>query len=355
MKSLTMKKFFLGALASMFLILWFGMFPGKTAASGEKEIINLSMGSTRSTSGVYAFAVAIASAINKHDPGIVNTVVESGGSYDNAKGMKRGIFDWSSSGSPAVYYNVYHGKGGFRKEGAWPSVRLMFLRSTNIARIYVRGDLAEKYGIKNWSDLAGKKFAPGIPGTRDMTRALEADKVLATGVKFIPSSLKDAIRSLKEGRIVGMLKGSPINGFDAAMMECHYTIPLTVIGFTKEQAEKIQKTNPLNTLMKTLLGTIKILPEVGDFYEMNSSVMTMSHAQMPQEVGYRIIKAVYKGWDEIAEAYPPCKGVHPIKDAFKATPPGKEYLFHAGVIQYAKELGFDVPERLIPPEYKEVK
>ena len=164
--------------------------------------MNLSMGSTRSTSGVYAFAVGIASAIAKHDPLIVNTVVESGGSYDNAKGMKRGVFDWSSSGSPAVYSNVYDGTGKFEKEGAWKDVRLMFLRSTNIARVYVREDKAKEAGIKTWSDLTGKSFAPGIPVTRDMARGLAVDKVLGTGIKFVPSSLKDAVRALKEGRVI---------------------------------------------------------------------------------------------------------------------------------------------------------
>lgn len=319
------------------------------------KLINLSMGSTRSTSGVYAFAVGIASAIAKHDPLIVNTVVESGGSYDNAKGMKKGIFDWSSSSSPAVYADVYDGTGKFKKEGAWKDVRLMFLRSTNIARIYVREDKVKAEGINRWSDLAGKNFAPGIPGTRDMERGAAVDKILGTGVKFIPSSLKDAVRALKEGRVVGLLKGSPVDNFDAAVLECHYSTPLTVIGFTKEDARKIQAKDPMNTLIETAKGTIKTLPRVGDFWEMNSSVMTMSSSRMPQDVAYRIVKAVHKGWQDIAEAYPPCKGVNPIADAFKATPDHKKFLFHAGVIQYAKEIGIKVPNRLIPPEYKDVQ
>jgi hypothetical protein len=30
----------------------------------------------------------------------------------------------------------------------------------------------------------------------------------------------------------------------------------------------------------------------------------------------------------------------------------KEVLFHAGVVQMAQEMGIQVPQRLIPPEYK---
>jgi len=329
------------------------------SAVAKAKVIHLALGSTSSTSGVYAFAVAIAAAVNKYDPGIVVTVVESGGGIDNVRRMKEGVFDWSAGSSPSLYAQVTEGLGGFKKEGPWEPPRLMFMRTVNASRVYVRADIAKREGIKTFSDLAGKKFAPGIPGTRDMTRAMDVDKYLGIRINFVPGSLADSIRTLKEGRVVGLLKGSPSDRFDAAMLECHYTTPLTVIGFTKEQADKIQENDPLNTLMETPAGAIKELPKLGSLWEMNSAIMTMSDSRMSQEVGYRIMKAVHKGWDEIGAAYSPCKGVKPIADAFKYTPPvtpsGKPYLFHAGIIQYAREIGIEVPKRLIPPEYKAPK
>ncbi len=80
--------------------------------------------------------------------------------------------------------------------------------------------------------------------------------------------------------------------------------------------------------------------------------MTMSSSRMPQEVGYRIMKAVTQGWKEIGEAFAPSAGLNPIEDAFQHTPDLKGVYFHAGVIQFAKEAGIKVPDRLIPPEYK---
>ena len=78
-------------------------------------------------------------------------------------------------------------------------------------------------------------------------------------------------------------------------------------------------------------------------------------SQMPQDVGYRIAKAVLKGWPEVNEAYPPTRGLHPIEDALKHTPNVKGVYFHAGVVQLARELKIDVPAHLIPPEYKDAK
>ncbi len=329
---------------------------GSRSTPGEAgDLVQVFMGSTQATSGVYTFGVAVASVVNKRDPGIVVTVVESSGAYDNARRMKQGIFHWSISGSPAVYSEVRHGTGPFERYGAWGPIRLMFLRNINVARIYVREDEARTRGIRTWADLAGTRFGPGMPGTRDMSRVLDVDRLLGTGVRFVPGSLSDAVSSLKEGRIVALLKGSPVRSFDAAMLECHYRTPLTVIGFTNAEAEAVQAADPLNTFTETPVGTIMNAPEVGGFWEMTSAAMAMSSSDMPQEIGYRITKAVYSGWREIGESYSPARGVDPIKDAFHNTPPGDEFFYHAGLIQFAKEIGIDVPVRFVPPEYREAR
>jgi uncharacterized protein len=313
------------------------------------------MGSTQATSGVYSFGVAVASAVAKHDPGIVVTVVESSGAYDNARRMKQGIFHWSVSGSPAVYDEVRRGTGGFERYGPWKPIRMMFLRNISVARIYVRADEARARGIRTWGDLAGRKLGPGMPGTRDMSRLLDVDRLLGTGAVFVPGSLEDAVASLKEGRIIGLMKGSPLHSFDAAMLECHYRTPLTVVGFTRAEADRVQAADPLNTFALLPTDGIESLPDVGGFWEMTSAAMALSSSLMPQEVGYRITKAVHRGWKEIEESYPPAHGTDPVRDALRATPPGEGFYFHAGFIQFAREIGIDVPERFVPPEYVEVR
>jgi TRAP transporter TAXI family solute receptor len=314
--------------------------------------VNLALGSVSSSSGVYAFAVALANVVRKHDPGINVTAVEGGGGFDHARLMKQGVLDWSISGSPAVAAAVAHGTDAFRKEGPWEPIRLMFMRNVSVSRLYVRADVAKKEGIRTWADLAGKRFAPGIPGTRDMIRAMEANKLLGTGIVMVPASLDDATRRLKEGGFVGMLKGSPHDRFDTGMLETHTGTPLTVIGFSKAEADRLMANDPLNTFVLTPAGGIRELPGVGPLLEMSSAVMVMSSSRMSQETGYRLMRAVARGWDEIADAHPASKGWKPIEDAFRQTPDIKGVYFHAGVVQYAKEAGIAVPERLIPPEYK---
>ena len=79
------------------------------------------------------------------------------------------------------------------------------------------------------------------------------------------------------------------------MPPVHYGNPLTVIGFSKEEADKLMAQDPMNTFTLTPKGGIRELPDAGPFLEMSSAVMVMSSARMSQEVGYRIVKAVYEG------------------------------------------------------------
>jgi hypothetical protein len=335
-------KFMLAALLLAALPAW---------AQGAKPV-NLGLGSVTSSSSVYAFSVALANTVRRHDPGLNVTAVEGGGGFDHAKLMKQGVLDWSVSGSPAVVAAVREGSGNFKKEGAWEPARLMFMRNVSVSRVYVRADVAKKENIRTWSDLAGKRFSPGIPGTRDMARAMEANQLLGTKIAMVPGAFDDAIRRIKEGGLVGVLKGGPHDRFDSGMLEAHHGTPLTVIGFTKEQADKLTAQDPYNTFLVTPAGGVRELPGVGPLHEMSSAVMVMSSSRVSQETGYRIMKAVMQGWKEIGEAYPPSAGLHPIEDAFRQTPEVKEVLFHAGVVQMAQELGIQVPKRLVPPEYK---
>jgi hypothetical protein len=334
------------------LLLW--AFALGAWAQGAKPV-NLALGSVSSSSNVYAFSVALANTVRKHDPGVNVTTVEGGGAFDHARLIKQGVLDWSVSGGPAVVAAVREGSGNFKKEGAWEPARLMFMRNVSISRLYVRADVAKKEHIRTWSDLSGKRFSPGIPGTRDMARAMEASQLLGTKINMIPGSFEDAIRRIKEGGLVGVLKGSPHDRFDSGMLEAHHGTPLTVIGFTQEQAEKLTAADPYNSFLVTPAGGVRELPGIGPLYEMSAPVMVMSSSRMSQETGYRIAKAVVKGWKEIGEAFPPAQGISPIEDAFKQTPEVKEVLFHAGVIQMAKELGIAVPQRLVPPEYKDLR
>jgi len=162
------------------------------------------------------------------------------------------------------------------------------------------------------------------------------------------SLMEQGMKLLSDPRVIKLMQNEQ---FMKAMMTA-ISMPGKIDGFTKEQAEKLTAADPYNSFLLTPAGSVREAPGAPAFYEMSAPVMVMSSSRMTQETGYRIMKAVLKGWKEIGEAYPPAQGIKPIEDAFEQTPNVKEVLFHAGVVQMAQEMGIQVPQRLIPPEYK---
>ena len=139
---------------------------------------------------------------------------------------------------------------------------------------------------------------------------------------------------------------------DSSLIEVNMATPVTVIGFTKDDTEKVTKVYPYIPFIETAKGTISQIPDAGPFYELAPIVGAMASKGLPEDVAYHIVKSYVEGLPEVISAYPAVKGWHPVADLFKFVPAGAEVPAHAGLVRYAKEKGIDVPKRFIPPEYK---
>lgn len=338
------KRFFIRSLiiAAVAALTIAGVFGAALAA----DQIHLNMGSTSSSSGVYAWCVAAANVINKADNGIQVTVVESGAGMDNLRKVSAGTFDFALAidlpGSLQLYKGIDTFEGKPYKELRW-----LFLRNIFADRIYVRKDS----GVTHFSELSGKRFCPGIPGSASAAYIMDYDKTLGSKVQLVPSALGDAISAFREGRIVGLQKSSGLNNIDASLIEVSMTLPITVVGYAEADVKKIQEKIPYMTFLKREKGSIKEFPDVGPIWEECPIAGAVATSEMSEEVAYQIVKAYVEGFSEIEAAYSPVKGFDPVADYFKNA--GDDVLpAHAGLIRYAKEKGIDVPERFIPPEYK---
>ena len=326
------------------------------AAPAPAEKVILKMGVTSATSGSFIGPAAFARVVTKYAPGIEIVALESGATYDNLFRIREGIFDMG-----AFYYDAaaeaYLGKGMFDGE-PFKEVRVLMQRTAKTVynHIYVRKDS----GIKSFSDFVGtgKKLCPGIPGSgteRFIRRAVEA---LGADVDIWPASYSDATKALREGRIEGIVKattGPEI--YDSSMVEVNLTTPLTIVGFSEEEIDKIRVSWAQYGFNYYPKGTNKVDPEAGDYYTFSPFSTYYGSTRIPEEIVYRIIKAASEHTDDLLAADPTSAWEHPVADlikfiegaGFKA---GKAALLHAGTVRYAKEKGIEVPDFLIPPEYK---
>jgi hypothetical protein len=334
----------------MILVVWLAVaIIGVTPAESQTkpEIVNLNMGSTSSTSAVYAWCVATANVINKANVGLNVTVVESGAALDNLRKLKEGVFDFALSIDIPSAMQMHQGIDSFKGQ-PWKDVRVLFIRNVTVDRLYARKDA----GVKRFAELAGKKFSPGIPGASSTAYMMKFNEVLKTGINFIPGTLSDSIGAMQTNRIVGLQKTSPVAAMDASLIEVNLTTPITVIGFTREETEKIKTVYPYVPFIETPKGSIAQIPDAGPMFELAPIVGAMASKDLPETVAYRIVKSYVEGLPEVAAAYPAVKGWDPVADLFKYVPEGAEVPAHPGMVRYAKEKGLEVPKRFLPPEYK---
>jgi len=313
----------------------------------SKETVYLNMGSTSSTSGLYAWCVGAASVINKADNNVITTVVESGAALDNLRRIKDGAFDFGLCVDSASAMQLYKGISNFEGEG-WEPIRWLFLRNAIVNRVYVRADS----DIKTFADLGGKKFCPGMPGASSTGNFINFDKAVGTGIDLVPAALGDAINLFTQGRIVGLQKSSGLTSLDSSLIEVNLRTPLAAIGYSEDDMKKIRAEYPYILFFETPAGSIVQLPNNPAIMEEGQVVGAVTSSNLPEEVGYEIVKAYVEGFEEVAAAYPGIKGWDPISDVFKLVAPGGEIPIHAGLYKYCLEKGIEVPERFIPPESK---
>ncbi len=316
-------------------------------AEAQQKMINLNMGSTSSTSAVYAWCVATANVINKANVGLNVTVVESGAALDNLRKLKEGAFDFALSIDIPSAMQMVQGIDSFKGQ-PWKDVRVLFIRNVTIDRLYARKDA----GVKTFADLGGKKFSPGIPGASSTAYMMKFNEVLKANINFVPGTLSDSIGALQTNRIVGLQKTSPVGAMDASLIEVNLTTPITALGFTKDDVARITKVYPYIPFIETAKGSIAQIPDAGPMYELAPIVGAMASKELPEDVAYRIVKSYVEGLPEVAASYPAVKGWDPVGDLFKYVPEGAEVPVHLGLVRYAKEKGIEVPKRFLPPEQK---
>lgn len=320
---------------------------GAPPAQAQPKLVNLNMGSTSSTSAVYAWCVATANVINKANVGLNVTVVESGAALDNLRKLKEGVFDFALSIDIPSAMQMVHGIDSFKGQ-PWKDVRVLFIRNVTIDRLYARKDA----GVKTFTELAGKKFSPGIPGASSTAYMMKFNDVLKANINFVPGTLSDSIGALQTNRIVGLQKTSPVNAMDASLIEVNLTTPITALGFTKDDVAKITKVYPYIPFIETAKGAITQIPDAGPMFELAPIVGAMASKELPEDVAYRIVKSYVEGLPEVAASYPAVKGWDPVADLFKYVPDGAEVPVHLGLVRYATEKGIAVPKRFLPPEHK---
>jgi len=268
-------------------------------------------------------------------------VVATGGSIDNLKRMSKGEVDLALVSSDALYM-AYHGLGTW-KDNPQKNQRVMWLYATTAVHFAVREDS----GVKTLYDLHKKKFNPGARGSGTEAATMSILKLLGIEPEYHRGDTADAVASMKDNRIIGLSKSGVGKQLDASLMDVATFTPIRVLRFTDGEIKKISAEMPWIAWTTVPKGTMKGMDE----YQTLAMVNFVPGINIPEDLGYKIVKAMCEHMDVQEAAFPAVKGLNFPQETLEALASVSNSLpLHLGSVKYFRELGLKVPKELISPK-----
>ena len=323
-----MKKLLVIGIAALFgMVLFLG-----TAPVQAKDQTFVTIGTGGVTGVYYPTGGAIARLVNKgrKEHGIRASVESTGGSVYNLNTIRAGELDMGVAQSDWQYH-AYHGTSKFAKQGPNKDLRAVFSVHPEPFNVVARTDS----GIKNFTDLKGKRVNIGNPGSGQrgtMDIVLEAmgwttaDFKLASELK--PAEQSKALCDNKVDAIIYTV-GHPNGSIAEAATSCD-AILVTVDG---PAIDKLIADNDYYRAAVVPGGMYR--GSDADIQTFGVGATFVSSATVPENVIYHVVKAVFENFDQFKKLHPAfanLKKEEMIKDGLSAP-------LHDGAVKYYKEAG----------------
>ena len=199
----------------------------------------------------------------------------------------------------------------------------------------------KRLGARSPSELAGKRLGVGPRAGTSGTYFPRIFEALGIPVTFIYGSLEEMASRVIGGQLdgVALATGAPV----PALLELEAKEPLEFIPFTPEQ---------LGTLMGLMLelsattlprATYPSLTE--DYPTLGNFNFVVAHKDLPEDLVYRVVKAVYDNYERLVRAHSAGKETLPAnvtRDTFLP--------LHPGAARYYREIGVALPAGLVPAD-----
>jgi len=343
-----------------------------SACQPVERIHRYTLGSTSATSPHYSAAVVLANIINRENPDIKIDVVESGATHDNLiktqQGKLAGGFATNWDGMAMAYNGTT--MNDYIAYGEWPELRILpgYLH-TYVYVVVVEDEENEENGegeengevepgeeIETVYDLHGKKFSAGIAGSVTEFNIRRQFEALGIEPIWVSASYADVIEMARNREIVGFARGAADGKLDSSMLGLHAEVGIRILGWPEEDLGTVLAAAPGTSATWIPQDSIADLSMPG-FYTLGHTTGAFITTDIPQAVGYRMVKAYVDNWGEFAGAWPAAGNWTPLERDLALLEDLIERVemppLHAGVVQLMLERGYAVPPELIGPEYDE--
>ena len=310
-----------------------GTFGLGAAAPAVAQQTFISIGTGGVTGVYYPAGGAICRLVNKNrkEHKIRCSVESTGGSVYNINTIRAGELDFGVAQSDWQYH-AYHGTSQFKDAGPFKELRAVFSLHPEPFTVVARSDA----GIKNFTDLKGKRVNIGNPGSGQRGTLDVVLKAMgwSTGDFKLASELKAAEQSqaLCDNKIDAMVYvvGHPNGSIQEATTSCSSAL----VNVTGPAIDKLVADNPYYRTA-TIPGGM-YAGTANDVKTFGVGATFVSSTRVADKVVYKLVKAVFENFDDFKKLHPAfqvLKETEMIKDGLSAP-------LHAGAAKYYKEKGW---------------
>jgi len=301
-----------------------------TGVQAQQQFISIGTGGV--TGVYYPTGGAICRLVNKgrKEHGIRCSAESTGGSIYNINTIRAGELEFGVAQSDWQYH-AYNGTSKFEDQGKFENLRAVFSVHPEPVTIVARDDS----GVNNITDVKGKRMNIGNPGsgTRGTWEVIEGALGWERGDLKLASEMKSAEtgQAMCDGKIDAYfwLVGHP----SALTQESLATCDSHLVNATGAEIEKLIADNPYYRAATIPAGMYNNDADINTF---GVGATFVSSADVPEEVVYVVVKAVFENFDAFKKLHPAFGNLSEaemISDSLSAP-------LHDGAAKYYKERGW---------------
>lgn len=303
---------------------------------------------TASTGGTYyPVGVAIATLTKvklqpKHKIGM--SAINSAGSGENIKLLRDNEAQFAILQGLFGYY-AWNGVGPLEQDGPQKELRSVSMLWQNVEQFVVLADKAKSGTISDLKALTGERMALGkknsgtIGSNRFLLKNLGVDADSAYELAYV--GYGPSADALQNGQISGMSTpaGSPTGAVTKAFAAMGSKI--TMLDFTDEQMKDAD--GGLNLWTRYVISAGTYPGQEKDIQTIAQPNFLAVRADLDEEAVYMITKTIYENLPFLNAIHKATK-VMALEKALAGLP----MPLHPGAAKFYKEVGLDIPERLMP-------
>ena len=314
----------------VFVLFLLGLMTGcggetKEGAEGKKaENVFVTIATGGSSGAYFALGGAISNQLNQKIEGINSSVQSTGASAVNATLLGTEKVELAFAMNDVVSY-AYTGTEVFEEKGKVENLRGIAALYPNFVQLIT----VEKTGIKEVSDLKGKRVGVGAPGSGTEVNArqiLKAHGITYDDIKADYLSYAEAVEQMKNGAVDAAFLTSGLP--NSTIMDLSTTQDVKIIPIRKESVEKLAEEYPFYASEVIPAGTYDNEEDVE-----TAAVQTLlvTRADLSDDLVYDITKTIFENLDALRETHSAANSIK-LETVKKGMPiplhPGAEKYFN---------------------------